>query len=141
MKDLENAKKILNENGYTCVLCRESLEYSSTQRGVKPLLELLDSEKDLHGFSAADKTVGAGAAHLYVLLGVSTVWAKVMSKSGRDILQNNGITALCDNEVPYVINRRGDGMCPIETAVKDISSSEDALKAIRLTLKSLSQAR
>ena len=131
------AKNILLENGYTCVLCSDNEEYHSNLRGVKPLLDFLESDKDFSGFSAADKTVGAGAAHLSVLLGVKAVWVNIISTAGKKILSENNITVFCETEVPYIINRKGDGMCPIETAVKDITSSKKALEAIKQTLKKL----
>ena len=133
------AKRILLENGYTCVLCCDNEEYHSNLRGVKPLLDFLESCNDFSEFCAADKTVGAGAAHLYALLGVKEVWANIISVSAKKVLFENNITAFCENEVPYIINRKGDGMCPIETAVKDITSSQKALKAIKQTLEALSK--
>lgn len=133
------AKRILLENGYTCVLYSDTGEFHSTLRGVKPLLDFLESDKDFSGFSAADKTVGAGAAHLYALLGVKEVWANIISDAGKKVLLENNITVFCETQVPYIINRKGDGMCPIETAVKDITSSKKALEAIKQTLKTLSK--
>ncbi|MBR5222751.1 MAG: DUF1893 domain-containing protein [Clostridia bacterium] len=138
-KNTLKAKNILIENDYTCVLCCDNEEYHSNLRGVKPLLDFLESDKDFSGFSAADKTVGAGAAHLYVLLNVKAVWVNIISTAGKKILSENNITVFCETEVPYIINRKGDGMCPIETAVKDITSSQKALEAIKQTLKTLSK--
>ena len=129
--DLKRAREILTEGGYTCVLCRDSAVYTATARGVKPLVDWLDSGLDLHGFSAADKVVGRATAFLYVLLGVRAVHALVMSTPAREALQANGIKALCDREVSGIINRRGDGPCPFEEAVLGINSPSDALKAIR----------
>lgn len=135
----KTAKNILIKNGYTCVLYSDTEEFHSTMRGVKPLLDFLESDKDFSGFSAADKTVGAGAAHLYALLGVKTVWANIISVSAKKVLSENNITFFCENEVPYIINRKGDGMCPIETAVNGISSSSEALETIKQTLEALSK--
>ena len=138
-KNTLKAKNILIKNGYTCVLCCDNEEYHSTLRGVKPLLDFLESDKDFSGFSAADKTIGAGAAHLYALLGVKEVWANIISDAGKKVLLENNITVFCETQVPYIINRKGDGMCPIETAVKDITSSQKALEAIKQTLEALSK--
>ena len=139
MKTIEQAKKILNEGGYTCVLCHDGEKYTSTLRGVRPLLNLLESGKSYAGFSAADKTVGAGAAHLYILLGVKDVWANVISNPALSLLEANGIEVAYGTLVPFIRNRSGDGVCPIETAVRDIPSSIDALDAIRKTLARLAQ--
>ena len=95
----------------------DDFEYTSYDRGVKPLISLLQSNRSVIGAFAADKCVGAGAAHLYVLLGVRAVWANVISASAIDVLKNNNIEIYYDKSVPYIINRKGDGMCPIESAV------------------------
>ena len=135
---LENAKNLLFQNSeLTCVICCDQRVYKSTQRGVRPLIEFLDSGENLKGASAADKVVGKGAAFLYVLLGVKEVYAHVMSESARTVLLQNGVTAVCDRLVPAIKNRKGDGFCPIETAVCEITSPQQAFKAICETLKNL----
>lgn len=137
MKNIQKAKDILIKNGYTCVLCSNGEEYHSTFRGVKPLIDFLESGKCFHGFSAADKTVGLGAAHLYILLGVKTVWANVISEPAKALLEQNGISVFYETQVPYIINRQGDGKCPIETAVNGINDSKEAYKTIIKTLENL----
>ena len=131
MSDLTNAKRILTEGAYTCVLCRGDTVYTATARGVKPLVDWLDSGLDLRGFSAADKVVGRATAFLYVLLGVKEVHSLVMSTPARQALEAGGIAATCDREVSGIINRRGDGPCPFEEAVLNIHTPEEALIAIR----------
>ncbi len=131
MQDLERARRILTAGDYTCVLCRGDAVHTATARGVRPLLDWLDSGLDLAGFSAADKVVGRATAYLYVLLGVRHVHALVMSTPAKNALEENGIRALCDREVPGIINRRGDGPCPFEEAVLGITDPEQALTAIR----------
>ena len=138
MKDnTEKARDILVKNGYTCVLCRGSEELHSNLRGVKPLIDFIESGINFNGFSAADKTVGLGAAHLYLLLGISSVWAKVISQGAKEILEKNGVEVSFEEEVPYIINRRGDGRCPIETAVGGIACPSEALKVIKEALSRL----
>ena len=128
------AKNTLIKNSYTCVLYSNGIEHHSTLRGVKPLIDFLESGKDFNGFCAADKTVGAGAAHLYVLLGVQEIWANIISEDARKILQQNNIFVFSEKVVPFIINRTGDGACPIETAVKGITCSKQALETIKQTL-------
>ena len=129
--DLKRARALLTEGGYTCVLCRGETIHTATQRGVRPLLDWLDSGLDLRGFSAADKVVGRATAFLYVLLGVRAVHSLVMSTPAREVLLDNGIVASFDREVPGIINRRGDGPCPFEEAVLGIRDPGEALTAIR----------
>ena len=137
--ELECVRRRLCDGGFTCVVLTNDGEYTSYDRGVKPLLELLDSKRSCSGAIAADKTVGAGAAHLYVLLGVRRLWANVISKSAITVLKDNGIDVCYGECVPYIINRKGDGRCPIECAVDGIKSSEEARSAIVSVLSTLSQ--
>ena len=138
LTELESLRRHLTNGGFTCVVRTKDKEYTSFARGVKPLLELLHSESSFAGALAADKTIGAGAAHLYVLLGVGAVWANVISVSAEQILTQAGITVLYEERVPYIINRRGDGMCPIESAVANATSSKEAYALIVAALAKLS---
>lgn len=128
---LEQAKKILMDGNYTCVLTDGSQVHTAAARGVRPLVDWLDSGIDVRGFVAADKVVGRATAFLYALLGVRAVWAGVMSSPAKNALEANGIAAACGREVPGIINRRGDGPCPFEEAVLGITDPEQALDAIR----------
>lgn len=131
MENLHKAKELLASGSYTCVVCCEDSVYTTTQRGVAPLLHWLDSGINLAGFSAADRVVGRGAAFLYCLLGVKEVYARVMSKPAAEVLRAHGITASADASVEGIINREGTGPCPFEAAVMDIQKAEEALVAIR----------
>lgn len=137
LSDTCRAQQILKDGGYTCVLLKGESRYTSRERGVKPLISLLYSGGDFSGFSAADKTVGAGAAYLYVLLGVTEVWAGVLSESAKKVLDDNGIKIYCERIVPEIINRAGDGVCPIELAVSAADTPKDALAIIEETLRKL----
>ena len=135
--NLEKAKEILILGDYTCVLFNGTQKHYSNQKGVRPLIEFLESNIDFSNYCAADKVVGAGAAHLYVLLKVKSVWAYVLSNAAKVILESNNIKVHFNKQVPYIINRTGDGMCPIELCVSGITDSNDALVAIRKRLKEL----
>ena len=134
-----SAKKILIENDYTCVLYSKDRQYHSSLRGVRPLIDFLESGTDFSGFAAADKVVGAGAAHLYVLLKVTCVWAKTISQEAFSILEQKGISVFCEETVPFIINRAKDGVCPIENAFKGVVNSKDAYTLIKQTLKNLNK--
>lgn len=131
MENLQKAQNLLESGNYTCVVCKDDLVYTTTQRGVAPLLSWLETGMDLSGFSAADRVVGRGAAFLYCLLGVTEVHARIMSHPAAEVLQEHGIRVSADTFVPGIINRAGTGPCPFEAAVMEIRDPEDALIAIR----------
>ena len=140
-QNLKKALDLLNSGNYTCVACKEEVVYTTTQRGVAPLLNWLDSKTDLKDYSAADRVVGRGAAFLYCLLGVKEVYALVMSRPAAEVLQSHGILADAGTFVEGIINRTGTGPCPFEAAVMDIQDTQEALNAIRMTRRQLMEGK
>ncbi len=139
--DRQRAAARLAQGDVTCVLCRGEDMLTDTRRGVAPLLALLDSGQDLSGYAAADKVVGKAAAFLYVRLGVSFVYAPVMSQPARAVLQAHGVATEYDQSPPAVKNRAGDGFCPMERAVWDLDDPQVAENVIRQTANRLSTAK
>ncbi|MDE7193063.1 MAG: DUF1893 domain-containing protein, partial [Oscillospiraceae bacterium] len=136
--NLKKAKELLESGGYTVVMCRGSELYTSSERGVKPLVELA-GKRDMTGYSAADKIVGRAAAFLYVLLGVREVYAGVMSEGAENLLIVHGITPFSGCLTEKIINRTGNGLCPMENAVRDIPDDQPdmALTEILRTMAEL----
>lgn len=137
MKDMEQAKRILEEENCTCVLYAGKPLYMSRRRGVAPLLQLLDEGADVAGACAADRVVGKATAYLYCLLGVKEVYARVMSRPALSVLEAAGIAHFCDRLVEGIQNRQKDGPCPMEYATRDCETAEEALAAVRSKLKEL----
>ena len=135
--DLEKAQFFLQSENKTCVLCKDDKIYSSTLRGVKPLVQWLADEMDVEGFSAADKVIGKATAYLYVLLKVKNVYAQVISKGALAVLKDRGIEVQYGTLVENIINRKGDGICPFEAAVWEIQDPEAAYVAIRKKMEEM----
>lgn len=133
---MNDAVKKLREGDYTLVIEAEKL-YTSKERGVKPLLNLIDKGADVRGGICADRVVGNAAAMLYTILGVKAVYADVMSSPAKQTLLSHGIEAECAVETPRIKNRAGDGFCPMETAVAGISDPYEALAAVRAKLRAM----
>ncbi len=138
VNNLQCAIELLRKEDYTCVLCKESIVYTSRDRGIKPLLNWLDHGIDIKGFSVADKVVGRGAAFLYVLLEVKELYARVVSEAALEVLYAHHISVTYEKKVEFITNRSGTGVCPMEQATKGIESPLKALEALRHALKELS---
>lgn len=136
--NIEHAKALLLENDYTCVAYNGDRTLVSTKRGVKPLLEWLDNEKELTGYSAADKVIGKGAAFLYIKLGVGCVYAHVISETSLSLLKKHNVDVTYGECVPAIRNRTNTGFCPIETSVLEIDEVDKAIEVIRDKMRELS---
>ena len=130
-EDLMQAKAMLDAEGYTCVLRRKHLSYTSKERGITPLLLWLETGMDFKNAVSADKVVGKAAPYLYVLLGVSEIYAYVISQPALDLLKRYNVQVEYETLVPAVRNRTGNGFCPMETAVLAVDEPKEALEILR----------
>ncbi|MBE6667646.1 MAG: DUF1893 domain-containing protein [Ruminococcaceae bacterium] len=137
MSHLDRAKEILKNNSYTCVVCKSDKTFTSTDRGVKPLVLWHESGEDMKNGSAADKVVGRGAAFLYLLLGIRELYAHVISKPALELLSKNGVDVSYGILADNIINRHGNGICPFEAAVLDITDPREAYIAITQKMKEM----
>ena len=136
MKDLVNAKSLLAE-GHTCVLCKGTEFRISDLTGIRPMVDFLDQNLSLKGFSAADRIVGKAAAFLFVLAGVRAVYGETMTREAKAYLESMGIPTEARTLTEHIVNRAGDGPCPMERAVKNCTDPRQALVKIKETLQIL----
>lgn len=134
LKDLYRAKELFAKGGYACVAVRESTEYYGVKGGIAPLIDFID-ENNMQGFSVADKIAGKAAALLYAKMGLSAVYAEVLSVPAEEILKKHGIYYEYKTLTQNIINRRGDGICPMEQAVEKISDPDEAYKVLSAKIK------
>ena len=135
--DMKKAAGLLEKDKLTFAAVNGDDTITSSDRGVKPLLSLIDSGKTLSGYSAVDRVVGNGAAYLYVLLKVKSVYTYVISRAALGTFAKYGIDVSYDTLTDAIKNRSGEGLCPMESAVAVAESPEAALGLIRNKLKEL----
>ncbi|MBR6600200.1 MAG: DUF1893 domain-containing protein [Oscillospiraceae bacterium] len=63
---------------------------------------------------------------LFVKAGVREVFGEVVSKEGLSFLQSENIPCSYKILTENIINRKGDGICPMENEVKNISDTDIA---------------
>lgn len=136
-KDLTKAKEMLIDGGYTCVFCKDDTIYTSKERGVKPILEHINNNTDMQGFSVADKVVGKASAYLYTILKVDFVYAAVVTQKALDVFAEYGIEVEFGTVVEQIRNRTNTGMCPMEEATQNVNTPEQVLEAVTKKLEML----
>lgn len=136
MTDLERAKLEL-VGDKTCVLVKGNSIYSSTMTGISPMIDFIDRKIDLIGFSVVDKIVGKAVAMLFILKGIKSVYAEVISKSALDFLKSNGVNVKYATLTERIINRKGDRLCPMESTVLNIDDCNLAYIKLKEKLNSL----
>jgi len=136
---IQQAIQMVRNNEADCVLVTGGrLIPSTTRRGVSPLLELFDEHgKDFRGGIIVDKVIGRAAASIAICGGAVAVHGELMSEDGEAFLQANGLATSAKTRVPRILNRKMDGLCPLEQSVAAYQEPTQALSALRETVRRL----
>ena len=119
----------LLEKNYSIVA---SNGYFSFDSGIRPVIDRINEKEDyFKGLEVADKIIGKASAMLLSLSGVKKVHAVVLSQAGKDIFDKYDVEYSFDELTDYIVNRKGDGMCPMEMTVKDIDDLREAYEALK----------
>lgn len=135
MTDIELAKAHLD--GHSICLCRDGEYFTDDDRGISPMIRLIEEGRDLHGYAAADIIVGKAAAMLFIKAGIREVYGEVMSRAGYDFLQQHDIPCAYGKLTEKIINRKGDGICPMEQTVALIDDPEEGTIALQQRMMEL----
>lgn len=138
----EKARAMIDAGECSVALFRGgAVQRTASGRGIGPLLGIRDEAPEaLCGAAAADRIIGRAAAMIMVLSGVTAAYAAVMSEAGRDMLSSHGVAWACGTLAPYIVNREGTGMCPIEQSVADERDPAEGLVKIRRRVAELKKA-
>ena len=125
-------KEILLKNNHPIVIFKDDASvFVSNDRGVIPLMKLLKENKlQLKNSLIADKVIGKAAALLMIYAGVKEVYTPIISLPGLQVFNNHNVKVNYDTTVERIINRKGDGLCPMESLCIEIENPEKAFIAI-----------
>ena len=133
---------LLHAGGYSLVVRNGADTRTFNGRGIADLHHLLHCEPSLLcGALVADKVVGKGAAALMILGGVKALHADVVSTQALLLLRDSGIEVTFGHEVPHIINRKGDGMCPVEALCSNCTTAAECLPLIDEFINKISQQK
>lgn len=140
--DLKNkVTEKLKEGGYSFVLYKDGEWSTSEKRGIAPIMELLSENKELlRGAYVSDKVIGKAAAMLLIEGGISYLHTEVISEHATECLQKSNIEFEYENLVPYIVNRTGDGMCPMEETVLNVTDTKIAYDLLQEKIKKMRAA-
>lgn len=122
---------ILHREGCSCVIRNAGTVRRFYLRGVADLYRLLTQEPDfLRHASVADKVVGKAAAALMITAGVQELHADVISRKALDLLAESSVAVSCGLEVQHIVNRAGNGWCPLELLCADCPTARECMPLI-----------
>ena len=129
---------MLHKEKCSCVIFSRGNYICCRERGVKDLLHILRSDKNiLSGAMVADKVVGKGAAALMILGGVKEIYADVISRPALRLLYTVSVRVTYGTCVDNIIKRTGTGICPVEKLCRDCDTAIDCLPLIEKFVKEI----
>ena len=132
MDFLSEAVRKLDDDDATFVAVRGDWTFVSHERGIAPIMKLISGKEDaLRGAWVADKVIGKAAALLLCYAGIDRLYAKIISEHAIEALRNQSLSFEFGRSVPYIVNRAGNGMCPMEQLVLDLSRPDEAFLVLK----------
>ena len=133
MEPLQTAIEELSEGDYSCVGSDGdgNIVFASSERGLKPLMDRIAENPDgLRGIYIADKIIGKATACVIIYNGAAACHGCTMSEPASRLLHENGVPYSYGKMVPFIKNRAGTGICPMERAVEDSADAKSGFDAI-----------
>lgn len=136
---VEQAKQMIRGEVCSFAVIKEGrIVYQDKGNGVKPIMKLLDTNRELLKDAViVDKLIGKAAALLLCLGKVKKVYAITMSEAGKAYLDRVGIAAEYEKCIGMISNRKKDGICPLERAVSEIEDPRTAYERLKETIAEL----
>lgn len=137
---VHSAINLITEGTASCVVIKENtIVKTQCDKGIGPVIRLYESGLLQDAF-VVDKIIGKAAAMVMTLGGVKGCYGVTMSASAVRWLKEHHISVQYETCVDAIINRAGDGICPMEQTVKDIEDAETALVALKGKIAELRSA-
>ncbi len=133
MTDLEIAWQKLETESLAFVLVRDGKVIASgDDYGVVQLVEATYRLGDaMHGASLADKVVGKAVALVAVHAKLRAVDTRLASEGAVAFLRKHGIPISARTLIPNILNRRRDGLCPMEALTQPIDDASTGVAKLR----------
>lgn len=136
----DRALAVLRNTDASFVYVTEEAVLTSEYKGIRRLLALVNEQTTLAEGFVADRIVGKAAALLMVLQGAKNVYAETIDQPALAVFRTHGVNVLFRKLVPIIINRAGDGICPMENAVLAVDDPKEAFTVLSETVKKLMNA-
>lgn len=128
-KVIEALKREIEIENLSCIVLQDEVLYTHIQKGVKPIVDFW-SRDYLEDAVVVDKVIGKASAIFMVNGNVRHAHGIVVSELAVEVFEKAGIDYSADKIVPKIINRTGDGLCPMESSVAHVNENAEAIKII-----------
>lgn len=126
---IEALKWEIEKEDLSCVVLQDEVLHTHVEKGVKPIVDFW-SRDYLNEAIVVDKVIGKASAIFMVAGKVKHAHGLVVSELAIEVFKEAGIEYSAEKIVPKIINRTGDGLCPMESAVANTDDIKEAIEII-----------
>jgi len=137
-KKLKDNLSILNRERVNLYIFKGGASlYRSAKSGIAPLIEAVEKlgTAELSGSTVVDKVVGKAAALIISYFQAREVYTHLISRSATKVLDKNRIAFYFERLTDEIKSRNGLGICPFESAVKEIDEPKVGYEKLRKLLR------
>jgi len=138
MNDSDIAKRRLFAEGKTLSIVKNGEVLFETV--VPRITGFLDAIEQLgprlENAAVADRVVGKAMALLFAYARIKDVYAEVLSKKAKTVLEKHGISSECRQLVETILDFRRSSICPFEKIAMDIFDPEQAYETFKALMQS-----
>ena len=132
-----DAIKMIEDGVKTFVVIKHNKIISAeSPKGIRHIINLYEKGL-LKNTYVADTVIGKAAAMIFSLAGVRGCHGHLMSKEALSWLESHNIEATYNTLNDNIINRKGDGICPMEATVMDINDEKEAVVLLKAKIEEL----
>lgn len=137
---MREALEMVRNGSAACVLVQYGkIVAVENGRGIAPLLDMYEKNPDaMKGGIVVDKVIGRAAAFIALHGGARQVHGELMSEGAILLLAGNGVIVSANKIVPEILNRKQDGLCPMEQTVRNLTDPAEAVAALKSKVAELS---
>lgn len=104
---------------------------TSKDRGIKPIFDVYTMNHSLLKDSyVADRVIGKAAAIFLIHGKIKGLYTDLISDVAMDVLEEAGIEVEYKKKVPFILNREGNDLCPIESIARKSDNINDLISGI-----------
>jgi hypothetical protein len=143
MNDLDIAKSNLSQKGLTLIIVKNgAVLFETSSHRISGFLGAIEQFGiRLEGASVADRVVGKAIALLCVYARMREVYAEVLSRKAKAVLEDNGVPCEWEELVDTILDLNRNDVCPFEKAAAGISDPEAAYATFKALLESFKSCK
>ena len=136
---IQDARQQILDGKAGCVIIKYGeIVHDENGRGISPILDIYRQHPDkMKNSVLVDKVIGKAAAMVAICGKVKYVHAELICDSAVEILEKHNIKVTYTLRVKDILNRRRNGLCPMEKTVLNISDPVAGVKALEVAVQQL----